>query len=169
MLAFYLRNLISKNKAIDNHLPPYLQNFEWVNEKKEIEELMDIYRSGDYDMELEEQLINKFSRQISANLDFEVCSKTLKYLGLTGVIKKYEEMGEANLQALKQRRIRQAREAKEDAKFSEFPSHYYMGAESVESEVEDSNEPKEADRLQVPNAQSQTKKQQSQKHSHDKE
>ena len=85
MLAFYLRNLISKAKAIDNHLPPYLVNFEWVNEKKEIEELMEIYRSGDYDMDLEDTLINKFYKQVSANLDIEKIAQTLKYLGITGV------------------------------------------------------------------------------------
>lgn len=34
-------------------------------------------------------------------------------------------MGEANLEALRRRRIQQAKDAKEMAKFSDFPSYYF--------------------------------------------
>lgn len=58
MLAFYLRNLISKTKATgDCRLPSYLLNFEPIPKGK-AKEMLEHFKTGDYNIDAEEVLIN---------------------------------------------------------------------------------------------------------------
>ena len=64
MLDFYLRNMISKTKATGGfRLPSYLLNFEPTSLDK-TKELLEAYKSGDYNLLLEEEQLNKLCRSI---------------------------------------------------------------------------------------------------------
>lgn len=104
-------------------MPDYLLNFEAKNQEKETQELCEIFRSGDYDMDYEERILNQLLKKIG-NVDVEEIEKLTKYMGLTGVLNKYSELGPEVLADRKLKREQLAKQAKDNAKFAQFPSAY---------------------------------------------
>ena len=120
MFDFYMRNLVNNNTTRTVNLPAYLLNFT-PTDQSENQELMEFFKSGDYDMKKEEALLDKLRKSIG-QVDVDKVGEMVRYLGLTGVYNKNAEMSEAVLEARRQRRARMAVESIETARFREFSS-----------------------------------------------
>lgn len=66
--------------------------------------MIEAFKSGDYNMEAEEIILNKL-RQMEGRLDVDRIEKMIKYMGLVGVENKNYETDPAILSAKRQKRV----------------------------------------------------------------